>query len=630
MPPKKFSKKIAPAARPIQHMRLTRSQTASQALSQIHNIQQSPSDPPPPPPPEAIVQPRQQSKLGQKRSIIYLDEPTESSGSNKARKKSKVNPASSNILAKKPRGRPRKVPLASQLSPPSQNFSRIPTDKKGKGKAKQALLHSSKVFNPPTNSSSDLQANVVPDLSSDEYPPGLNRDPRSNQHGSLGSEDVFRAVRMNITLLQPEEARQEMRTILNTSDSQLDQLNEEILSLNACISDIENSIKTIKAAQIELAWITVVEVIEDIETMLSTGTYLRSPTTNTTTDLEVKLPAEWRLWKSEALVCLGEVQSAKDIFPRQAESIDKYYRYRVKGLIEFAEQSYQEALVSLDKAAERLGLSYSREMDRRDGDVIPLMERARELQRSQAQILAALRRRSEREKASEAQELIKKTMLEFRTPKEFPLRLSELPIRLSLREILCDLATLHETWDDDGLSDLREYIRQQECDLGFRFDQRNNLPVAHRSYVWALYFYHARAELYGDDYVLSDHHFDILNRLDREGWRPLRIMGADRADPEINDQDVASRLPTPELQDSSFDSQGPPPAQKRTIFVDYKHYYDTLEISSRANAQEIKKAYKEQSKLADPNAKPKIPSDENSMMPRVGITSREADLGGNL
>lgn len=620
MPPKKTSKKNAPAAHPFRHTRVTR---ASQALSQANSNQQPQSTTPPLQPPEAILRLRQKPKRGQKRSPVDPDDLVEASGSNTARKRTKVDPAPAQIPTRKPRGRPRKAPTDSQISPPSQDSVENPNDRKDKGKAKKPLPNSSsdsqnsdeiladrkgkgkskqptsspssedrRAFNPPPNRSSDIPIIPVPDLSSDEYPAQLGRFSKSNKkaHHPLVSEDGLQEVRMQISLLQPEEASKKMFMILKYSD-----LTTEMVSLNTCIDEIRRSIKTIKSAQKELVWTTVLEAIENMETMLSDGTHLRSPTTHTT-DLEVQLPVEWRLWKSEALVWLGEVHSAKEIFPRQADSIDKLYRYRVKGLIEYAEQSYEKALKSFDKAADRLGLSHSKDMDRRDGEVISLMERARERKRREEQIVTALRKRADFEETFKAHEWITKSMRDFQDP-------LETPIRLVLREILCDLSTLHETWGDDGLSDLRAYIQEQKIDMGgFRFDRRDNLPISHRPRVLALYFYLARAELYCDESMLSDHHFDILNRLEKEGWGPLGIMGADRMIPEINERDPASRIPTPDPQETSFESDGPPPAQKIKTFVDHKHYYATLELTSRAENDEIKRSYKRLLKSEPSNA----------------------------
>ncbi|EGG00172.1 uncharacterized protein MELLADRAFT_68057 [Melampsora larici-populina 98AG31] len=615
MPPKKSSKKTEASAHPFRHTRVTR---ASQALSQANNTQPTQSDTPPSPQPKAIVGLR--PKRGQKRSFLDQDEFSEASGSITGRKRSKVNPALSQIPSQKPRGRPKRALTLSQFSPPLQSSSRIPIDKKGKGKSKQALSrYSSEDLNPAPNRSPDIQINVIPDLSSDEYPARLDAISKSSKkaHEPLESEDVLHAVRMRISLLQPTEARKEIFELTKNSDAKLHRLHDELETLTTCINEIKRAISTIKSAQKELAWTTVLEVIETMENMLSNGTHLQSPATNTT-DQEVQLPVEWRLWKSEALVYLGEVQTAKEIFPRQAESIDKYYRYRVKGLIEFAEHSYQEALISFDQAANRLSLSHSKEMDRRDGEVLYLMERAKELQRRKNKLLTVLRKRSEPKETYKALKWIPRIMADSDESLESP-------FRLILREIQCDLSTLHETFEDDGLSDLRAYIQEQKIEMGgFRFDRRNNLPISHRSHILSIYFYLARAESYGDDFIMSKHHFDMLDRLEKEGWGPLGIMGADRFDPKINDPDPASRLPTPELQETSFESEGPPPAQKIKTFKDYKGYYATLNLTSGAEYDEIKRSYKKLSKSESSNAK--ILSDELNMMKSVGIPTRQTHL----
>jgi hypothetical protein len=77
---------------------------------------------------------------------------------------------------------------------------------------------------------------------------------------------------------------------------------------------------------------------------------------------------------------------------------------------------------------------------------------------------------------------------------------------------------------------------------GFRFDRRNNLPISHRSHILAMYFYLSRAELFGDDLVLSRHHFDIFERLEKEGWGPWGMMGVERFETNFNDLGKFERL----------------------------------------------------------------------------------------
>ncbi|EGG00171.1 uncharacterized protein MELLADRAFT_112112 [Melampsora larici-populina 98AG31] len=446
-------------------------QAGSQLLSQTSNSQQTELSPPPPG--QAFIKPqlRGLTKSGQKRSPD--DEPSESSGSNTARKRSKIDPASSQIPIRKPRGRPRKVPKDSQISPPSQDSARIITDRKGKGKAKQALSSSSsdlrnsgrmptnrkgkgkakqplrssssleQRMSPVQNRASNRSPDEMPDLRSDENASTADVSLRAALKADEYREhfEIFNQVRSHLSQLLPDEAQEALQIVMDPEHALFipedHELDEYVKCWRKRIEKIDRAHKTVRRAHRVMLWSSVVEVITDVEEWLESWKPDRSPPQNQYAG-RVELPDQWLMWKVEALVWMGDVHNARGLYPLltpDSDSIDRRDRYRVEGLIEFSDRDYSEAIEYLSLAVDGSGDYFGQQSDRLEEELWKLITRAYELRDFEEKLELHL---SEIDTEDEPTHLGLALKM-IRDMTDQPMRLIELPMRLWLRETLCKL-----------------------------------------------------------------------------------------------------------------------------------------------------------------------------------------------
>ncbi|KAH9822328.1 hypothetical protein DFH28DRAFT_449716 [Melampsora americana] len=568
-------------------------------LSQNNNGQQDELSPPTP---DHIYNP----KPGQKRSI--LDELPEASGSNMARKKSKVDPVNTS----------------------SKRSRKIVTDGKAKGKAKQPLPTFSsssehrRVFRSVQNRPSNRSPNADPDSTFDEIASTADEPLRAALKASRYPEhfEIFDQVRRRLSQLLPDEAEEALQTFMDPESSLFisedHPLDEDVKLWRKRIEQINQAFMTVMRAQSMMLWSSVLEVITDVEELINVWRPDRTPPQNQYAGRH-ELPDQWLIWKIEALLWMGDIDTAMRMYPLltpASDSIDRRDRLRVEGLLSYSFRSYEQAIKDLVQAVDGSGEYFGAQSDQIEKELRKLIACARELSIPEARL-----RRTDGPGAEEfirQEGLADQILIAAGNMIKRPKRLIELPMRIrahvcSLMAHWININSYGASGADQLLSSMRHDVREISLMTGFRFNRRNQVLAEHKPDIIAAYVYLARSEQFYSRVELARHNWKVVERLLQEGWGQRRRVAFSDAEVQAgcsfrgpNSPDVpaesAESPQSPQSVESAESPQSQPshpptpnyskiatrqPEDRLPTFYDYKRYYFTLGLSPNVRDQEL-------------------------------------------